>query len=356
MSRVGGGNGRVPVANGPVPVVIEGLSHSYGSGPVLDGIGLEVAPGEHLSLLGPSGCGKTTLLRAIAGLERPERGVIRLGSAEVTGPGAWVPPERRRVGMVFQDWALFPHMTVAANVSYGLHRNGHGDERGQRVAEALAMVGLSGMEDRMPATLSGGERQRVALARALAPRPQVLLLDEPFSSLDTALRVEIRTDMHRLLVKLGITSVFVTHDQEAAFVVGDRVAVMTEGRIVQVDTPHGLYARPAGRWVAQFVGEGSLLPGQAAGGVASTPIGAVPVTGAEEGPVDVLVRPEDLAMAPGGAGVVELIEFYGHDAMVFVAFDGGTLKVRTGPDPGVGRGQRVGVEFSAARARAFPVS
>ena len=344
MSGMGGGNG-------PVPVVIEDLSHSYGSGPVLDGVGLEVAPGEHLSLLGPSGCGKTTLLRSIAGLERPERGAIRLGSVEVTGPGAWVPPERRRVGMVFQDWALFPHMTVAENVSYGLNRNGRG---GERVAETLAMVGLSGMEDRTPDTLSGGERQRVALARALAPQPQVLLLDEPFSSLDTALRVEIRTDMHRLLVKLGITSVFVTHDQEAAFVVGDRIAVMTEGRIVQVDTPHGLYTRPADRWVASFVGEGSLLPGQAADGVAATPIGSVPVTGASRGAVDVLVRPEDLAMVPGDAGTVEMIEFYGHDAMVFVALNGGTLKVRTGPDPGVGRGQQVGIEFSVARARAFP--
>ena len=341
--------------NGPVSVLIEGLRCSYGAGPVLDGLGLEVAPGESLALLGPSGCGKTTLLRAIAGLERPERGAIRLGSVEVTGPDAWIPPERRRVGMVFQDWALFPHMTVAANVSYGLNRNGRGSER---VAETLAMVGLSGMEDRMPGTLSGGERQRVALARALAPRPQVLLLDEPFSSLDTALRVEIRTDMHRLLVKLGITSVFVTHDQEAAFVVGDRVAVMAEGRIVQVDTPHGLYARPADRWVAQFVGEGSLLPGRAAAGVAATLIGTVPVTGAKAGPVDVLVRPEDLAMVPGNAGTVELIEFYGHDAMVFVALNGGILKVRTGPDPGVGRGQRVGIEFSVARgrARAFPAA
>ena len=334
----------------PVPVLIEGLRCAFEAEPVLDDIRLEVAPGESLALLGPSGCGKTTLLRSIAGLERPERGAIRLGSVEVTGPGAWVPPERRRVGMVFQDWALFPHMTVAANVGYGL---GRGWRSGGRVAETLDMVGLTGMEDRMPATLSGGQRQRVALARALAPHPQVLLLDEPFSNLDTSLRAEIRTEVHRLLIGLGITSIFVTHDQEEAFVVGDRVAVMAGGRLAQVDTPHGLYTRPADRWVAQFVGEGCLLPGQADDGVAATPIGSVPVAGADQGPVEVFVRPEDLAMVPGDDATVELVEFYGHDAMVFVALNGHTLRIRTGPEPDVRQGQRVGVEFSVARARAF---
>ena len=339
------------VGHGPVPVLIEGLHHSYGAEPVLIDVELEIFPGESLSLLGPSGCGKTTLLRAIAGLERPEQGVIRLGAVEVTGPETWIPPERRRVGMVFQDWALFDHMTVAGNVAYGLDRS---RRRGDRVTETLAMVGLVGLQDRMPATLSGGERQRVALARALAPHPQVLLLDEPFSNLDTSLRMEVRTDVHRLLADLAITSILVTHDQQEAFVMGDRVAVMSERRIVQVDTPHGLYARPATRGVASFVGEACLLRGEVRDGVAATPIGLVPVEGIGWGTADVLLRPEDLAVVPGDTGTVELIEFYGHDTMVFVALDGQTMRVRTGPDPALRRGQRVGVEFSVARAQAFP--
>ena len=231
-----------------------------------------MAPGAIVALLGPSGCGKTTLLRTIAGLERLDGGEVRIGDAVVSGPGAHVPPERRRVGMVFQDWALFPHLTVAQNVGYGLPRV---DRRGPRVEAALAMVGLAGLGDRSPGTLSGGQQQRVALARALAPEPGVLLLDEPFSNLDSALRVQVRTEVHQLLADLGVTTVFVTHDQEEAFVLGDEVAVMHEGAIVQQAEPATLYARPATPWVATFVGDANLVEATADGHTAATPVGPI---------------------------------------------------------------------------------
>ena len=193
-------------------------------------LSLRVEPGESVALLGPSGCGKTTLLRLIAGLERPLAGTVQLGERFVAGPpgrgGTWVAPEARRVGMVFQDWALFGHLTVGRNVGYGLERS---QRTPRRIAEALDLVGLGGFEDRLPSTLSGGQQQRVALARALAPHPGVLLLDEPFSHLDASLREEVRSEVRRLLIELGITAVFVTHDQDEAFVVGDRVGVLRDG-------------------------------------------------------------------------------------------------------------------------------
>ncbi|MEZ5136817.1 MAG: ABC transporter ATP-binding protein [Acidimicrobiales bacterium] len=192
---------------------------------MLDDVSLRVPAGAMVALLGPSGCGKTTLLRAIAGLVAVDAGQVRVGDRVLTGDGVSVPPERRQVGMVFQDWALFPHLSVARNVAYGLG----GDQRAdtdRRVDDALAMVGLAGLGDRLPGTLSGGQQQRVALARALAPEPAVLLLDEPFSNLDAALRAQVRTEVHALLVRLGITTIVVTHDQEEAFVLGDEVAVL----------------------------------------------------------------------------------------------------------------------------------
>lgn len=333
----------------------EGLHHRYGETAVLHGVDLEIDAGETLTLLGPSGCGKTTLLRSIAGLERPAGGHVVIGDETMSGPSTWVPPEKRRVGMVFQEWALFPHLSVADNVGYGLAR---ADRSGPMVDQALELVGLAGLGVRMPHTLSGGQQQRVALARALAPRPRVLLLDEPFSNLDTSLRVEVRTEVHRLLHELEITAVFVTHDQEEAFVLGDRVAVMRDGHVCQVGTPQGIYHRPADRWVAEFVGSVSVLHGDAAGGHVDTLVGTVPVAPDLHGAVDVLLRPEHLALqAPGNGAAtaeVELVEFYGHDAMVFVAIDGARLQVRTGPMVDVQRGDRVGVAFVADQAAAFP--
>lgn len=335
------------------PLRIEALYHAYDESDVLTGAELEVGAAESLALLGPSGCGKTTLLRAIAGLERPHGGSIAIGDHLVLGPNTWVAPERRRVGMVFQDWALFPHLSVAANVGYGLQRR---QRCRAQVSEVLEMVGLSRHASRLPAQLSGGEQQRVALARALAPRPTVLLLDEPFSNLDSGLRVEVRTELHRLLVELGVTSVFVTHDQEEAFVIGDRVAVMSQGRIVQATTPQQLYTSPVDRWVAEFVGTANFIRGVARDGLATSPLGPLPVDRNLTGPVELVLRPEQLRLTEGGTALVELVEFYGHDAMVHVDLDGQSFGVRTSPGVGVQRGSRVGIEFRGSKAHAFAIT
>ena len=344
-------NKRVDLARAAAEhLAVRELTVAYDGPAVLQEVSLEVAAGEVVALLGPSGCGKTTLLRTIAGLERQVTGTVRLG-ARVLGDGHdFVPPERRRIGMVFQDGALFPHLDVGQNVAYGLPRS---ERRSNRVAETLELVGLAGMEGRRPGSLSGGQQQRVALARALAPRPGVLLLDEPFSSLDTSLRVQVRSEIHHLLLELGVTTVFVTHDQEEAFVLGDRVAVLNAGRVAQVGSPDELYRRPADRWVATFVGDANLLPVPDAVGTCETSVGPVPVAAVDAttgrttgGPAELLVRPEDLRLAEGSTGTVELVEYYGHDAMVRVLLgDGSTVHARTGADVRWQRGDPVGVTY-----------
>jgi iron(III) transport system ATP-binding protein len=350
----------VPPPLGPAAIDVRGLRAAFGGPDILRGIDLHVGAGSVVALLGPSGCGKTTLLRSIAGLERPTAGEVRIGDRVVMGPGTHVAPEARRVGMVFQDWALFPHLSVAANVAYGLPR---AERRGPRVAEALAMVGLEGLGDRSPGTLSGGQQQRVALARAVAPHPAVLLLDEPFSNLDTALRVDVRAEVHQLLVELGITTVFVTHDQEEAFVLGDEVAVMDRGEIVQQAPPAVLYDRPASPWVAHFVGDANLVPGAARGTTARTGLGPVPLRDEASGAVQVLLRPEELRLdALGGASgdgtaeaAVELVEYYGHDCITFARLaDGEVVRVRSGSAPRFRRGDRVAVRYVGPPAVAFP--
>ena len=337
-------------------IEVEGVELAYGQGadavPVLHGVDLQVAPGERLALLGPSGCGKTTLLRVVAGLERPSAGTVTVGGRVVVGPGAWVPPERRRVGLVFQDGALFPHRSVAGNVGYGLGRRE--PDRQARIDAALAMVGLDGLGDRAPDELSGGQQQRVALARALAPRPGVLLLDEPFSDLDAALRVQVRGEVRDLLEHLAISAVFVTHDQEEAFLLGDRVAVMSEGRIVQVDTPEALYRRPATAWVAGFVGEANLLEGSGEGAVAATPLGPVPLVEPAHGAVQVLVRPEAVSLRPDGPARVEVVDFLGHDTSYLVRLATGEgLRVRVPAAPAAQPGDAVDVAYAGSPTVAY---
>ena len=318
-------------------LAVAGLTKSFDGTTVLHGVDLVAGAGEIVAVLGPSGSGKSTLLRCIAGLERPDAGTIRIGGKEVVGDRVGsahgkavdVPPERRGVGMVFQSWALFPHLDVAANVGYGLPR---AQRRGPRVGEMLELVGLTGFERRLPDTLSGGQQQRVALARALAPAPGVLLLDEPFSNLDATLRTRIRDEVHEVLVQVGITTVFVTHDQHEAFVLGDTVALVRDGRVVQQATPRELYRHPVSPWVAGFVGDANLLDGAATGGGAETAVGPVLLADRLDGPVTVLVRPEELvATAPGECRVTR-VEYLGHDSIVTVQVGDATIRVRTRED------------------------
>jgi iron(III) transport system ATP-binding protein len=334
-------------------LAVEGLDKAFGSVTVLDEVRLRVPSGRVVALLGPSGCGKTTLLRCIAGLERPEAGEVRLDDRLLCAAGVFVPPERRRIGMVFQDGALFPHLTVAGNVGYGLRREQRRD--GRRVEEALELVDLAGFGGRTPASLSGGQQQRVALARALVTHPSVLLLDEPFSNLDTVLRVQIRAEVQRLLADLGVTGVFVTHDQEEAFVVGDEVAVMLGGRIVQQAAPAELYRAPASRPVAAFLGDANLVPGVAAAGLADTAVGRVPLSAELRGDVEVLLRPEQLRVTAGRGATIDAVEYYGHDAVYLTRLPGGdAVRVRVLDAPEFRPGDLVDLDYVGGPTVGYP--
>ena len=330
---------------------VRGLSKAFAATPVLQGVDLDVPAGTVVALLGPSGCGKTTLLRSIAGLEVPDSGEVRLGGRAMSGPGLWMPAENRRIGMVFQDWALFPHLSVGRNVGFGLTRS---ERRSGRLSAALELVGLTAFADRMPATLSGGQQQRVALARALANRPVAVLLDEPFSNLDATLRTQIRVDVQRLLRDLGMTSLFVTHDQEEAFVMGEIVAVMFDGAVVQQARPAELYDAPATRSVAEFIGDANFLPGVASGTVAETSLGRIELRGDASGAVDVLARPEYVHVAAGDSATVEDIEFYGHDAVYIVRPDEGrSIRARVLCTPEFRPGDRVELSYGGGATVAF---
>ena len=341
------------------------LSKSFGDLVVLDDISIEVEGGETLVLLGPSGSGKTTLLRILAGFETADRGHVRVGGEDLID----LPPARRNFGLVFQHYALFPHMTVGENVAFGLaSRSVAKSEIGERVAQALTLVDLAGFEGRRIDQISGGQQQRVALARALAPEPRVLLLDEPLSNLDPGLRERTRGELTDTLRRIGITAVWVTHEQEEAFDVGDRVALLRDGRLEQVGPPEELYREPASPFVAAFVGRASMLTGQAAadGHVLLPAGGGDPVSWpaafaeplAEGAPVRLVSRPEGLQLVPpvaAGAlgGRVVHRRFGGADTFVTVELDtGGRLEVAA--EAAVG--DRVGVEPRAdgLAARAFP--
>jgi iron(III) transport system ATP-binding protein len=331
-----------------------GLSKTFGEVAALAGFDIAVEEGQTLTLLGPSGCGKTTALRVIAGFERPDAGVVSVGGLPVAGPGLHVPPERRRVGMVFQDYALFPHMSVAGNVSYGLVKRDRDRKDLKRVAEVLELVGMSGTEKRLPHELSGGQQQRVALARALAPRPAVILLDEPFSNLDASLRQRVRRELKEILREARATALFVTHDQEEALSLSDLVAVMREGRVVQVATPPDLYRVPSDPWVAGFLGDADFVPATAGHGQVETALGTFATE--HDGKVLVMFRPERVLVTPhpDGEAVVASREYFGHDQLVTIVLaDGSRIRSRLGPAPDLKPGERVAVKIEEALT--FPV-
>jgi iron(III) transport system ATP-binding protein len=309
---------------------VSALSKSFGGAGVLASLDLEVPAGSLTAVLGPSGCGKTTLLRLVAGFERVEGGSIRLGERVLCEAGTHIAPERRGIGFVPQEGALFPHLDVAANVGFGLARS----ERrgGERVEELLELVGLQGLAERLPHQLSGGQQQRVALARALAPKPSLVLLDEPFDALDAGLRAQVRAEVRSALARAGATALLVTHDQEEALSLADLVAVMRGGQIVQAADPQTLYRNPVDADVASFLGEAVLLEGELDDGFAETPLGRVALRGAaalrEHGPATVMLRPEQIRCRPAPTaseeahGRVLSTEFYGHDATARIALQG----------------------------------
>ncbi|MGI9666206.1 MAG: ABC transporter ATP-binding protein [Acidimicrobiia bacterium] len=301
------------------------VSVSYGDAVALKGFTLDVPEASLVAVVGPSGCGKTTALRAIAGFQDVDTGTISVRGRTVAGDGISVPPEDRRVGMVFQDFALFPHISVGENVGYGVRGSG----RVSKVQELLSLVGLDGYDDRFPHELSGGEQQRVALARALAPEPDVVLLDEPFSNLDAPQRERMRRELRRIVRATGITAVFVTHDQAEALAIADFLAVMRKGAVIQTGAPDQVYAQPASPWIARFLGDAVLLSGVAQGGSVSTSLGPVPTTLADGVEAQVMIRPEWVRPSPSetGNGTIVDREFYGHDQRVEIEVnDGATVE------------------------------
>lgn len=332
------------------------VAAGYGGDPILRGIDVKVEQGELLAVLGASGSGKTTLLRVLAGFVRPVSGVVRLGDVPVSGEGDWVPTERRRLGLVPQEGALFPHLDVAGNVGFGLPRGSDA-----RIAELLDLVGLSGLQASRPQELSGGQQQRVALARALAPCPEVLLLDEPFSALDAGLRTHLRSEVRELLARLGTTAILVTHDQDEALEMADRVAIMLDGRIEQVAAPDDLYETPGSLYVAGFVGEGTALSGRRTGsGDITCALGRMraTTTGVDGESGTVFVRPEDLVLVAGDGipGTVAQRVVRGGDVLLTVRLDAEPgldvlVRVPRSQSPRPGEPVRL---VATGRARFFP--
>jgi len=333
---------------------IDGITAGYDGHTVVEKFSLVIHEGELTCLLGPSGCGKTTVLRAIAGFEPLLDGEIRLGDRVISSPGHTLSPEQRGLGMVFQDYALFPHLNVSDNIAFGLHRRNAAER--QRIADSLLeLVGLAGLGRRYIHELSGGQQQRVAVARALAPEPRLLLLDEPFSNLDVELRERLALDVREILKERGIAAVFVTHDQHEAFVMGERIAVMHQGRVRQVDTPFNLYHEPADRFVADFIGQGRFIDGtMVAAGTVDTVLGELTGNLAYNWPigcaVDVLLRPDDVLISDGGEYEVEIVDraFKGAETLYTVRLPTGEEILSLAPSHVDLRvGQRTGITLSA---------
>jgi iron(III) transport system ATP-binding protein len=341
-------------------VDVRQLEQSYGPNRVLRGLHFVLAPGRIGCLLGPSGCGKTTVLRCIAGFEPVQSGTILLAGREVSAPGMLVPPEQRRVGMVFQDYALFPHLTVRGNVGFGFGRRPSPAQR-ERVDAMLALVGLAGAGDAFPHELSGGQQQRVALARALAPEPDLLLLDEPFSNLDVDLRERLSLEVRGIIKSAGTTAILVTHDQHEAFALADEIGIMHEGRIEQWDTAYNLYHKPETRFVADFVGQGVFLRGIVAGPArVVTELGELdtdaPLLAPEDSRLDVLIRPDDIVHDDASPWRAEVVAkaFRGADFMYTLVLPSGTRVLSLVPshhDHAIG--ERIGIRLAIDHIVAF---
>jgi iron(III) transport system ATP-binding protein len=334
---------------------VENLRHAYGAHEVVRGLSFSLTRGTIGCLLGPSGCGKTTVLRCIAGFEALQEGEIRLAGKRVSGSGTMVPPENRRVGMVFQDYALFPHLSVADNIAFGLHAL-PASERGARLAELATLVGLAGVLGKFPHEISGGQQQRVALARALAPRPELLLLDEPFSNLDVDLRERLSLEVREIIRASGATAILVTHDQHEAFAVADEVGVLNEGRIQQWDTAYNLYHRPANRFVADFVGQGVFLPARARDdGRLEIELGVLSAD-APGNDVEVLLRPDDVVHDDASPTQAEVVHkaFRGAEILYTLRLQSGRKVLALVPSHhNHALGERIGIRLDVDHVVAF---
>ncbi|ACK65802.1 ABC transporter related [Rippkaea orientalis PCC 8801] len=332
--------------------------------PAVNQVSLTLNQGDILGLLGPSGCGKTTLLRIIAGFEQPSSGTVELAGQIVAGAGHWLPPEQRHTGMVFQDYALFPHLSIAENIAFGLQKKKERLPKPKiqhRISEVLALVGLSGLEKRYPHQLSGGQQQRVALARALAPAPALILLDEPLSNLDVQVRLRLRHEIRHILKATGISAIFVTHDQEEALAISDKIAVMSHGKVEQMGTPEEIYTRPASRFVAEFVTQANFIPAKRQGELWTTEIGQwqIPtpevLQGCHDG--DVMVRQEDILLEPDESATIIISDrqFLGREYRYCLQMpSGGQLHARTTLNTQLPIGTRVQLAIPTYAPKIFP--
>jgi iron(III) transport system ATP-binding protein len=346
---------------------IEEISKHFPHNPMaaVANISFTLMEGELLGLLGPSGCGKTTLLRMIAGFEQPSSGTIELAGGLVNGVGCWLPPEKRNTGMVFQDYALFPHLTIADNIAFGLRcKQSHltRKEIKERVSEVLVLVGLTGLEKRYPHELSGGQQQRIALARALAPQPALILLDEPLSNLDVQVRLRLRHEVRRILKQSGTSAIFVTHDQEEALAISDKIAVMRQGVLEQLGTPEQIYAQPASRFVAEFVTQANFLPAQRQDNLWETELGNFEIStpniyGIHQG--ELMIREEDLRIQPDDTALVVVRDrqFLGREYRYCLqTASGHRLHARTHISTQLSIGTKVQVSVNFREVQFFPLS
>jgi iron(III) transport system ATP-binding protein len=342
---------------------LEGITKQFSKTaiPAVESVTLTLPKGDLLGLLGPSGCGKTTLLRLIAGFEQPQAGTIKIGERTVADGGFWVAPEKRDIGMVFQDYALFPHLTVAKNIAFGLRNSSKQStvDIKKRTAEAITLVGLEGLENRYPHELSGGQQQRVALARAIAPQPALVLLDEPLSNLDVQVRLRLRQEVRDILKATGTSGVFVTHDQEEALSISDWVAVMRQGRLEQFGTPEQVYTEPASRFVAEFVTQANFLPAQRRGNLWETEVGCFDVERSQESfdTGELMIRQEDLILKPDEEATVVIRDrqFLGRElSYCLLTPSGQTLQARTTNSTTLPVGTKVHLSIANQALRIFP--